>query len=476
MDKRFGRERAQLELARIRRSVNKCHRCKKSISIQEIVGQQCRDCLADLRAVQSRSVKDDELGILSQQTIQSWLAGADVTEVPGVCRWPSRHPAVLYRFLENLSRRLLDCWKVWPSLPAPLNGLNRHITAPICQLQRLTPNGIFHLQKAAFTGIANWPDGLFKYLDAFCNDKTSSQKPAKRFKRLKQVQQDWFRPVWSVPEFEFVQQGFVNYLLLHNIPIPARFAEQFTNAAWFAEQTGLWSETLTAQALDISAQELHRFGSVVTCQWPRSQNRLPLFEREKVLALKQKWIQGWSLSEVSSWLGLNDRDVIELVKRGVLTITDNADGGEFHRRLCRQSVENFFNRVTTSLKLFRGDRRDLVCLYEVVRLTSCLGMDCITLLQGVTDGFLPAFKRENNIQALWHIYFIKTQVWKLPDLCYGWRGWVEGCTFAQEKGLSPQLLVEWMDAGWIKPEAVFGGARYFARLNLEQLAATNVPP
>jgi len=455
--------------------VNKCPRCKKRISIQEIVRRQCRACLADLSEASYRSVKDDTLGVLSQQTIQAWLAGADITESPGECSLPSQHPVVLYRFLENLSRHLLNHGKVWPSLLAPLDGLHRHIRAPVHQLTQLSPNGIFHLQKAAFTGIANWPHGLFKYLDAFCYEKTSSKKPAKRFKHLEKIQQDWFRSMWNVPDFEFMRQGFVSYLLLRSIPIPSHLVKQFANVAWFVDLTGLWPEELTAQTLNVPVQELLRCSSVTTCRWPRSQNKTPLlFEREKVLALKQKWLLGWSLSEVSSWLGLNNQDVIELVKRGELTYANGSDAGDIHGELSCQSVKNFFNRVTTPLKLFQGSCNDLVRLYEAVRLTSCFQVDCVTLLQGVADGSFPAFKRRDKIRALWDLYFLEALVVKLPDLCFARRGWVEGLKFAQEKGLPPQLLVEWIGAGLIKPEVTFRQRRYFVRKNLELLAATHV--
>jgi hypothetical protein len=389
--------------------VNQCPRCKKRISIQEIVRRQCAGCLADLRVARSRSVKRYGLGILSQQTIQSWLADADVTETPGMGSLPSRNPAVLYQFLENLSRHLLNCWKDWPALHAPLDRLARHIAAPIHHLPTLTPGGAFHLQKAAFIGILNWPQGLFQFLDACSRYNTSIQEPARHFKRVQQVYRDWFRPVWMVPEFEFMQQFFVSYLRLRKLPIPVRLAEQSTSVPWFVEQTGLWTETMTTQALGISAQELQRYGSAVSCRWPRSR-KTPLFERDKVLALKQSWTRGWSVSETSSWLGLNLQDVIELAKRGVLASVDSPEAGGSHWVLSHQSVEVFFERVTAPLKLFQGDRNELVCLYEAIRMTSYLGMDCAAFLQEVMDGSLPAFKREPEIQALWHIYFLKSMV------------------------------------------------------------------
>jgi hypothetical protein len=422
--------------------VHRCPQCQKRISIQEIVRRRCRVCQADLGAAEPISVEGNELGIQSQQLVQSCFAGAEVTELPGMGSLPSRYPAVLYRILENLSRRLLMCWKDWPALPAPLDGLADHIAAPIHKLQTLTPEGIFYLQKAAFTCVTNWPDGLFLFLDAYSGNYSPTQTPANRANRLRLFRHDWFQPAWSNPGIEFVQQGFVNYLLARNVPLSGSLVEQFKKVAWFAEQTGLWSEEQVALALDLSDQELHRFlshRSLNPCLLPRPQTRVPLFERDKVLTLKQKWALGWSVSDAGSWLGLYDWDVLELAKRGVLAVVDRPDGDEAHWLLSRQSVETFFERVAIQLELFQGDRHNLACLDGTACITASLGVNRVALLLGVADGFLPALKRKPQIQSLGRIYFLKSLVYSLPDLCYARRGWVAGHMFAQERGFPPSL-------------------------------------
>lgn len=83
---------------------SRCPQCHKPISIQEIVWQRCRNCLACLSSANTLSIEDDELGILSQHSIQSWLMDGYVTKSLDP---PSQHPAVLYDFLEYLARRLL---------------------------------------------------------------------------------------------------------------------------------------------------------------------------------------------------------------------------------------------------------------------------------------------------------------------------------------------------------------------------------
>lgn len=246
--------------------VNRCPQCKKRLSIQEIVRHRCRACQADLCATEPIAVEGNELGIRSQQLIQSWLAVADVTALSDEDGLPSKPPAVLYHLLENLSRHLLNCWKEWPSLPPPLDGLADHIVAPVHRLQTMTPEGIFHLHKAAFTGVQDWPNGLFRFLDAYCGG--CSLDPGKR---LQPFRRDWFQPARSNPDFEFLQQGFVSYLLDRRIPLPVSWVEIYQSVSWFVEQTGLWSAERTAQILGISMLKLQHslsYGSLASCRWP----------------------------------------------------------------------------------------------------------------------------------------------------------------------------------------------------------------
>lgn len=455
--------------------VNQCPQCQKRIAIQEIVRQRCRVCQADLSTAETFSVEGDELGLLSQQMIQSWLGL--VADPPDQFDFPSDYPAVLYRFLENLLRRLLVCWKDWPNLSAPLDGLNGYITASGQHLTALTSGEIFHLCKAAFTGVMNWPDGLFQFLDAYCG-YPFAQNSTVYVKRLEPVRQGWFQAEWQNPDFEFMQQGFVNYTVARNVPLPVRLVEQFKEVLWFVDATGLWSEEQAAQSLDIPVPGLRQFlpyGALEPCLWPRSRTSMPIFERDKILSLAQKWDLGWSVSEARSWLGLDVSVVTELVKRNVLTVVDRPDAEDVHWVLSRQSVENFSRKVLNRLQLFQGNHRDLVCLDEAAHITDDFGMYCVDLLLEVADGFLPAFKRYPEIEAAGYLCFLRDAVWDFPDLWYARRGWVLGYTFAKQKGFSHHLVLEWMDAGLITPVRVFGHYRYFICQELEQLAAKFSP-
>ncbi|MCU0485850.1 MAG: hypothetical protein MUC85_07020 [Anaerolineales bacterium] len=128
--------------------------------------------------------------------------------------------------------------------------------------------------------------------------------------RLRSFQRDWFQPAWKIPSLEFLQQGYVGYLLARNLPLPFSLVKRYQHVAWFSEQTGLWSEERTAEALSVSLERL-RFvtscGPMAKFRWPGSLADTTLFKRDKVLTLNRKWRRGWSVYEASSWLGLEKK-------------------------------------------------------------------------------------------------------------------------------------------------------------------------
>jgi hypothetical protein len=447
--------------------VDHCPQCQKRISVSEIVRRHCHTCQADLATAEAISVNGDAQGILSQQVIQFWLSVAQAPQLPPGLGLPCQPAPVLLRLLESLSRRLLSCCQDWPDLTA-------HIPATTHPLQHLPPSQAYHLLRVAFTVLLNWPQGLFQFLDA-CSYHDPGQTPADRLKRLEALRRDWFQPAWRNPDFQFVQQGYVDYLLARHLPFSLSMVEQLKKVDWFVEQTGLWTEERAAQALGVSIQNLRRFfscDSLKACLWPGLQANPAFFARDRVLALQQKWDVGWSVSEASCWLGLYRPDVVGLVKLGVLSIVEGAnEENETRWVISRASVEAFFATVANRLELFQGDRRDLASLEDTANFTTNLGIDRAALLQGVADGVFPAFKREPEIQYLGRLCFLEASLLSLPDLWYAQRGWVTGNQFARENGYSPRVVMDWVKKDLIRPEMDFGTRKYFVRQRLEQLAA-----
>jgi hypothetical protein len=271
---------------------HQCPQCRNRVSVAEIVKRCCKTCQADLSTAHVVSVADDAMGILSQQAIQHWLSLASAPALPDGYTLPQHPPAVLYRLLYDLCRGLIACQKEWPRLSVPLDSLDERVSVPIHLYRQLTPSQAFYLYRAAFTGILNWPQGLFQFLDAYAQRNITSQTSSRATIRLGPLWCRWLWKAWRCSQFEFLHQCLVDYLMARGISLPYPLLEYFKERPWFIARTGLWSAERTAQALDISIQGLRQFlsdGPLSKCLWPDSRPSAPLFERDKVLAVKHEW-------------------------------------------------------------------------------------------------------------------------------------------------------------------------------------------
>ena len=466
--------------------VDRCPRCQRRLTIADIVRQHCWPCQADLSAAPAVLVTGDALGVLAQQAIQFWLTVASVPAPPTGYRLPDQAPAALYHLLEYLGRRLRTCQSAWASLPAPLAGLASYMTAPEHPSLGLTPAQAYHLYRAAFAGIVNWPHGLFQFLDAYSDATAPDSTPHLGGQRLAKIGHEWLQPVWRTPASIFILQGFVDYLLDRHLPLPQTLVSELQDVAWFQAQTGLWTAAQVAPTLGLSAQDLLRFypnGPLGACLWAHSRAAEPRFERDKVLALHQRWCSGWSLADVRAWLGLAEPDVSQLVARGVLTIqphatpddTSSRDFDPAHWLFDRPAVERLFTAIASRLELYRECPHDLICLTETANALHELGIDAATLLQGILEGIIPAYKRRAEIRSLRDVCFVEPLLSDLRDRLFNHRGWVAGHRFAQEKGFSLRVVLDWLDAGLLQPHVSAGAHRYFDRQRLEQLAAEHLP-
>jgi hypothetical protein len=399
--------------------VDSCPQCKKQLSIREIVWRQCQACRADLCTAETISVAGDEVGILSQQMIQSWLEVAKAPESPARYGLPRSRPVILYHLLESLCHRLLVCSEGWLLFPDPLKGLSAHLSPSPHYLQNLNPEQTYYLHRAAFTGMLNWPQGLFQILDAYSGRYSQDPISAKSKQRLERIRCDWFKSSWSGPDYHFLKQAYVVYLLKRGLPIRISMAHRFKNADWFVESTGIWTEERTAQALNLSLSDLHRFcplGSLKECIWSSSPTRGSLFKSDKVLAVQNRWRSGWSISDASCWLGIPELDVIHLVERNQLALPDRAKKKDpalwvFNRKM----VEDFFQKVVDRLVVFSGDPFHLCHLFEIERCMLSIGIDCALIVQQVAEGVLPAYKTRPGIHSLEDICFLDEGVDAMPD-------------------------------------------------------------
>ena len=178
------------------------------------------------------------------------------------------------------------------------------------------------------------------------------------------------------------------------------------------------------------------------------------------------------MKDASSWLGLDARDVWRLVELGLLSANGERNEADEDRSLFNpQTVRDFFAQIVTRLEPYPESRRDLILLVDAVDVGHDLGVDLAVLLQSVWAGLVPAYQRETELASLYHIYFIHSTIFDLPEQIYAARGWISGDCFAYEYSLAPYLLRAWLAVGLIQPTISFGSCHYFDCQQLKDLVA-----
>jgi hypothetical protein len=205
--------------------VDRCQVCNQAVSLQNVMKARCEQCQADLTRVRTVSIGDDELGLLAQKIIQSWLM-EQVTPEFAMSQLPSEPIVVLYSFLKDLQYCIARL-----RVGSFIHKLNEEPPSCVTQ-QRLdehipTPYESFRFYTTACKGLLNWPEGfyefLFNYRNSTVNEYTSIENRRGTNKKtglikgplqsnLGDLYARCIRREWKYPEFKFVQEAFNSHI------------------------------------------------------------------------------------------------------------------------------------------------------------------------------------------------------------------------------------------------------------------------
>lgn len=451
-----------------------CLACGAVLTVSDLVARRCHSCQIELHHLRSESLAGDILGLRSQQVIQGWFGVIGrSTEAIAACHLPPQSPHVLYRLLQLIARQLLNGRVEWANLPPPLAALSTPRAATMKGRGRLTTAQTYLLYRCAFAGLLDWPVGLEQLLDAYGGYDTQTHASSRRH-CVQRLQRDWFRLEWQDSSLAFVQPVLLEYVLKRGLRLAPSALEQLKDVSWFAERIGLWTEERTCQALDLQRTDLRRFcenGSLSDCLASGVQTRAPRFKPAAILKVKQRWIAGWSLHDVSSWLKLKRADVLGLMDMGLLSPVTAWAGDPEQILFERQAVKDFFAQVSACLKPVPESWCELLPLNHAVREVRRWSIDLAVLIQCALIGLVSAFHLSAKPEGLDWIYFNRAEICELPDQLFALGGWVDGDRFAYEYGLASTRVHKWWRRGLIKPRVSFSGDHYFDLEELKSLAA-----
>jgi len=199
--------------------LDQCPTCLKNITVAEIVAHQCKACKTDLAQIPPASAIDyNELGILSQRVIQSWLSLVPAPSLPINHTLPESS-AVMHLLWERLRMSLLTCQVDWNSLQTPLAGLHLYIPKTLNLRKKLPPKYAYYLYSKTFAGILNWPQGFYDFLDAYGQRNFNVFWSRNIRVRLGSLGQ-WFCKILGQPEFMSLHPVLQEYISARYLSLP----------------------------------------------------------------------------------------------------------------------------------------------------------------------------------------------------------------------------------------------------------------
>lgn len=201
--------------------VDRCQVCNQAVSLQSVMRVRCDRCQADLTRVRTVSIGGDELGLLAQKIIQSWLM-EQVTPEFAISPLPSEPIVVLYSFLKDLQYCIARL-----GYGSFIHKLNEEPPSDITQ-HRLdehipTPYESFRFYTTACKALLSWPEGFHEFLFTYRNttvieyaspenrrgtNKKNGLIRGPLLSNLGDLYTRCIRREWMYPEFKFVQEAF----------------------------------------------------------------------------------------------------------------------------------------------------------------------------------------------------------------------------------------------------------------------------
>jgi excisionase family DNA binding protein len=459
--------------------MNRCQRCGRAVSIQDIVETRCGRCGGHLAETELIPLEDDS-GLPFQHVLQSWFM-ENITPDP-LHLLPHESPRVLYRVVDGLqwATRML-VMSEWPYLH------RIDIGPPMGQIKSqrtLTPYANYCLYATVSKGMMNWPEGFYQFLDAY-RDHMHRRRPLNGGPKadLGNLYTQWLQDYWQHPEFEFVHRAFEHY-----------FVATYSLSSAVA-RTNLCREhtDMTEQLSDVSIAEAARLLGVtpkmidillrtgrltLQCSGSTGKQTHRFVNRAEVLELRNQWKEFVNRAVAAEWLGITEDMIIDLVNVGLLVAERNPREGyphwAFHKSALVDCMEKVLKPVESCVADKVGEKDTFVDLAGAARMLFVLGLNAASILSYVAEGKLQAYFGEDCDPKLTSLLFDSSDIQQCIQSMKLENGWVSREDVTKLLKVKDITLARWVKLGLLSPIVIHGSAQFFNRETVEKFIADHI--
>jgi DNA-binding transcriptional MerR regulator len=432
--------------------INRCYNCNTWISSRAIVAHRCRICGTDFVDTPPHYLRDKPFELFAQRTVQSWWGLVALLPTPLTWTMPAEPAPVLYRVLEGLTDSFRVKWEAKYFFRL-INALpSSHV-----------------IQTTAFKGLVNWPQGFYDLLREYSQHTTSDVRyghPASS--KLTLWFSRWLSDVRSLPEFEFVQRAFDQFVLENAYVLDETvWRQRIVLRSDFASRFPLIPKRRAAQLLGTTSSIIETLalkGIVRSCDSGMSQ-RLWV-SKEDVLNLQIRWTEGFTLPETAQLLGVSPDVVVSLADSGLLNAEHRSTVDKGAIQLFRSStVEELWKKGITNVSNLGADVRasKYFDFATAVQFLSKLGVNEALLIGKVLEGKLWMCLHVDSDYPFRTLVFLREDLGRLADDIAAGKGWVRWEEIARKMGVKVYVVRRWIDSGLLKPISSYINTQYFDR-------------
>ncbi len=459
--------------------MNRCQRCGRAVSIQDIVETRCCRCGDHLAETELIPLEDDA-GLHFQQILQSWFMESITPD--GLHLLPQESPRALYRVVDGLqwATRMLE-GSEWPFLHRINAG---SLQGQIKGQRALTPYANYCLYATACKGIMNWPEGFYQFLDAYrgqmCREKSTGGGPKAD---LGNLYTQWLQEYWQHPAFEFVHSAFEHYFIRsYSLSSAVARTNLCQERPDVMERFSLVNIAEAARLLETTPTMINTLLKVgrltYQTQGPTSKRQYRFVSRREVLELWSVWNEAVNRAQAAEWLGVTERMVVDLVNAGLLSAERCPAEGYPFWAFSRSSLLRCLESVSKHVEcrpFQEGDCRDsVVDLAGAARLLFVIGLNAVSILSNVAEGRLPACQIEGQELKLGSLLFDRSGIEQYIHKIKSENNWVSREELTKLLKVKDVTLTRWVREGLISPTTVLGGAQYFSRDSVEEFMGDHI--
>lgn len=426
-----------------------CSGCGRNLSLRDIVDRRCFFCHYDLVETPVIPVAGDDLGLLSQRVLQSWLMNQVTPEID--MSLPTASIRALFRVVSGIQSVVSRIGEDWPFYHN-LSVDNINLIEPV---EKVIES--YCAFATAFKALLDWPNSFYTFLDHLRKWNNPSEAPATLYQDFGVFLQSWLDRHWLHPDVKFIQDAFDEYLIERYPPSLSLIQSQrYHDNLWLAERVPYVSVPEAQSILGVSPESVRKCVEAgrlrVFASRDYADQSVMFLKKDDVFALKVLRTNVLGVEEVSAILSISTDAVMNLIKDGVLPgLWGGTIAMDYGWYITRQDLHRFLQSLAANVRIGKFSESKCHTLHQACHALGFLSLNMGKVVRILIDNRLPYYRDDPSDSTLASIWFYRSDVKAFIEQFAEDSGWLSRMKVLKRLGIHESTLKSWVDVGFLTP-------------------------